>query len=447
MISSRRNIIKIIIAVLAMALFRKFYSPGSSGKVSSHHPGSNQPDPAYAGSAPDGYSHIYYAQGKSPELNMQILLASMGGIEKFIGADDIVIVKPNAQWWNQGTTNTNALKAFIGAIVHQPGFRGEVIVAENHQYDEPNSRGWTTELRNGDFNLNELIGYFKEQGVLNVTKYHWRPVKPLSRKSGLNLKDFSRIVEGPWQGDGYVYDPKLIYTSPLGRRCMLTYPIFTSSFSGKVIDFKNGVWENGAYSGQPVKFINFTGINHHGSYCGVTASVKNYMGVVDMSCGSPRGNEGFFNVHHLGVRDLPRSYTRIIPRHIQGKLEPFWEKNYTHSYFHHTGGCLGAFMRMVRMADLNIIAVHWAGYGSRTDTSLSGYPEAIVASTDPVALDYWAAREILLPLTNSRRDGIKFARLNDPDYLAGPFRKFLQACHEEKIGNLDSGKIRVHHSS
>ena len=101
----------------------------------------------------------------------------MGGIESIISKDDIVILKPNAQWWNQGMTNTDAMKAFIEEILRIPGFQGEIIVAENHHFLHwlygANIRGWTTNARNGSFNLNELVNFFRNKGYKNVTKYHW----------------------------------------------------------------------------------------------------------------------------------------------------------------------------------------------------------------------------------------------------------------------------------
>jgi len=396
------------------------------------------------GTDSEGFSHILCSRNNTPEKNMYAVLEMLGGIERLIGPDDIVLLKPNSQWWNQGMTNTNAMKAFIEAVLNRHSFRGEVIIADNHQYNEPNSRGWTTDYRNGDFNYNELVTYFNYRGYKNVTKYNWRPVNPQIGIKEFNPANFSKRIEGPWQGDGYVYDENLVYKSPLGRRCLLTYPIFTSAYSGTVIDFKNGVWRDDSYSGQPVKFINFSAINHHSSYAGVTGSVKNYMGIVDMSCGYPRGGPiGFYNAHHVGLRELPELYKKYVPWRIQKRLIALLRNLYKDRYFCHTGGCLGSFMRQVRMADINLITAHWIGYGSRTDPELSGYPKALIASTDPVALDYWVAREILLPLTEQNRNGHTFTRYNDPQIDDGPSKRFLLACHNEGIGNILAEKIKV----
>ena len=82
----------------------------------------------------DRFSYIYHAQNGTPEQNTAKVLEMMGGIERFIGKDDIVILKPNAQWWNQGMTNTNAMKAFIALVLAIPGCKGEIIIADNNQF-------------------------------------------------------------------------------------------------------------------------------------------------------------------------------------------------------------------------------------------------------------------------------------------------------------------------
>ena len=153
---------------------------------------------------------IFCSKEQSPEINMNEVLNMLGGIDHVIDSEDIVVIKVNAQWWSQGTTNTDLLQSFIEHVLARNNFIGEVIIVDNHQYDEPNSRGWTTERRNGKFNLNELVLFFQEEGFRNVTKYHWTPVTPLRRENVGKIGN-SKITEGPWHGDGYVYDEKLFY--------------------------------------------------------------------------------------------------------------------------------------------------------------------------------------------------------------------------------------------
>jgi hypothetical protein len=78
-------------------------------------------------------SKVYRAINGRPSENLSKVMDFMGGIERMIGTDDIVIIKPNVQWWNQGVPNLSALKVFVDLILnaHNDGFNGEVVVAEN----------------------------------------------------------------------------------------------------------------------------------------------------------------------------------------------------------------------------------------------------------------------------------------------------------------------------
>ena len=390
----------------------------------------------------DGLSYVYQSQGGSPKENMRQLIDAMGGIETIIGKEDIVIIKPNAQWWNQGMTNTDLMKSFIDSILSINGFAGEVIIAENHQYREPNSRGWITEKRNGRFNYNELIAHFNNRGHRNVTKYHWQcagdnPV-PLQGDACCGNR-----VSGPSQGDGYVWREDIVYTAPNGRECLMTYPIFTSSYSGFTIDLKNGAWKEGHYvKSKKVKFINFSALNHHGAYAGVTASIKNLMGVVDMTCGfQGREPEGTYNTHFIGISDLIKTKRKKLIWRIW-TINGFRDRaeHWAHRNFHFAGGALGTFMREIKMPDLNIISAEWVGWGSRTDTTKSTRTKTVLASKDPVALDYVSARDVLLEATPATEK--YYRKLNDPT-IEGPFYRFLLECNKQGIGNLNENRIKI----
>ncbi len=380
----------------------------------------------------DGCSYVYTAKGSTPENNMRRVMQLMGGIESVIGKRDIVILKPNAQWDKQGMTNTDAMKEFIEMVLDIPDFEGEIIIAENHQYKELNGRGWITKNRNGRFNYNELIEYFNDNGYNNVTKYHWHCAgqnpEPLEGDDCCGKRVWS-----PEDGDGYVWREDIYYVAPNGRKCLMTYPIFTSEYSGVTIDLKNGAWENGKYlTDKPVKLINFSVLNHHSSYAGVTASVKNLMGIVDMTCGfqGPEPKDTY-NVHFIGVS----KYIRYAQK-MHWRLTLLAMRN-----FFYAGGALGTFMKKIRMPDLNIITAEWVGWGSRWDTAKSCYPKTVLASRDPVALDYIAAKEVLLKGTPIEEVALR--QLNDPSDISGPFYKFLFECYKEGIGNVNESKINT----
>lgn len=107
------------------------------------------------------------------------------------------------------------------------------------------------------------------------------------------------------------------------------------------------------------------------------------------------------------------------------------------------GGCVGFFIKNVRIADINIVAAEWAGYGSRTDTNHREQTRAIIASTDPVALDYIGARDVLMPATLKNAKESSWVVHNNPEIEHSSFRQFLQSCHEIGIGNLGSNNINV----
>jgi len=389
----------------------------------------------------DGYSHVYHAKNGSPEKNLTKVIEMMGGIDSLISPQDIVVIKPNAQWWNQGMTNTDTLKAFIESVLSIPDFSGEIILAENHHFPEDNSRGWTTEERNGKFNYNELIDYFQKNGFPNVTKYHWHDGGPSA--PGLHGgAEGAGVVNGPWEGDGYVWCHDMAYKSTSGHKTLMSYPVFTSSYSGTIIDLKHGAWKDGKYIDTPVKMINFSSLNHHGTWAGATAAIKNYLGIVDMTCGY-RGTqpEGFMNFHYIGVQ--PSRVSKI-----HWKLEIIRRKLGFGYISHFDGGAVGYFMRNIRFADLNIISAEWAGWGSRVDTSLRTSTKSVLASKDPVALDYYAFKNVLLPVTPKEARSINlnysFYDCNDPDRKDSRLRWYLKECHEQGIGNFTQDKVKVH---
>ena len=373
---------------------------------------------------------IYESKNGSSKANISTILSLMNGIESIIEPDDIIVIKPNGQWWNQGMTNTDDLSGLIEAIINMGRFRGEIIIAENHHFPTDDSRAWTTEEKNGSFNLNELVQYWNEKGHPNISKYHWHDGGP-SRQPSWGGAENGGVVDGPWQGDGYVWCKDLEYIAPNGRKTLMNYPIFTSAHSGKTIDFKNGLWENGQYINSPIKFINFSGLNYH-DQTGVTGAIKNYLGITDMTCGR-RGLEpiGYDNFHHVGFSRLPKWYKLI-------KYACGWK-----DWGNYIGGAVGRFMKTIRKADINFISATWIGWGDRIDPSRGVRANTILASQDPVALDYYAAKYVLLPHGRRLDHSGHYTQFHDPDNQQKPFYTFLKSCEAEGAGMMDEGKFEV----
>lgn len=400
-----------------------------------------------APTATPGHSEVFIAKGGTPEENMRKMISAMGGIRTLVAQDDIVIIKPNGQWWNQGMTNTDSIGTFIEEVLRSGNFIGDILVCENHHFLPDDSRGWTTDRPNGRWNLNQLVSHFRSRGYLRVAKVHWRDAGPNPRPQQGNAGGGVRVRDGARQGNGYVWDESLHYVSPQGRKCMMTYPVFDSPCSNARIDLKSGAFDR--VTGKPlrIRFINFSGINHHGSYSGVTASIKNLMGVVDMTCGYP-GIEpkGYWCTHYIGAES---SLYKVAERSREvlyrvGVSAPSVHRPITtlgRFDFRYTGGALGYWIGQVRRPDMNFIAAEWVGWGGRTDSSKSARPKALLASMDPVALDYIAARDILLESTQQQTKDSYFIRLNNPDLE--PFRGFLEECRKECGGNIRQEHIDI----
>jgi hypothetical protein len=143
----------------------------------------------------------------------------------------------------------------------------------------------------------------------------------------------------------------------------VSYPCFTTAGDRRV-ELREGIWQGTGHS-HNLKLINVPVLKHHdtgGSE--ITASLKHLYGVVSMA----DGQSSF--------------------RHYSG-----------------LGETCGKVMVSVRTPVLNVIDAIWVSH-----SSLTGYPVSttfrsneILASQDPVALDYWAAKYILYPINNNSR--------------------------------------------
>ena len=364
---------------------------------------------------------LYRAVNGKPAANLAKVIEMMGGIEKLIGADDVVVIKPNVQWWNQGAPNLAALKHFVDLIMERPGeFRGEVVVAENcHRGASPwQHAGWIRAFeRNSDLtqihNMNDLADQLKRKYGNEFSTCHW-----------IDVDAGGKRVYGPSEVNGYVYCDGSggvpLITCDNGakgddfRATIMTYPIFTTD-KGTVIDFKNGIWKRGSYTGQPLRFINLAALNHHSTYSGATSTIKNYLGVTDLSGGPDPSNGGSLTKNYYNFHSFPFNKWASGPQ--PGML----------------GAEIGAFLKAIRKADLNITTAEWIGLSSRIDPPVA-HTRAVLACTDPVALDYHATKYLLYP--NSK------LTIHNPDH-EGPLRQYLVKCAEADAGIFDERHVKV----
>jgi len=370
------------------------------------------------------HTMIYRSLNGAPESNISKIVELMGGIEKLFGRDDVIVIKPNLQWWNQGAPNLAALKTFIDLIMERPGgFNGEVIVADNcHRGSNPGKSSnsawahrfeWNSDIPNVK-NVNDLSHLLKKQYGDRYSACYWIDV------------DFgNKRIYKPSEGEGYVYCdgtngvPLIEFDNNVKgenhRTTIMTYPVFSSD-KGTVIDFKNGIWEKDAYTEQPLRYVNFAALNYHSTYCGMTSAVKNYLGVCDLSGGPDPHNGGCLTKKYYNFHSFPFN---------------MWEQGPEPGML---GAEIGVFLNTIRRADLNITTAEWIGLASRTEPPIA-HTRAVLASADPVALDYHAAKYVLYP-----NSGIS---IYNPDDKNSPAREYLMKCAEHGGGIFDEQLVGV----
>ncbi len=264
-----------------------------------------------------------------------------------IAPDDVVLIKVNAQWKYRGCTNSDLVRGIVQRILDHPdGFEGEVVIVENGQ--GRGSLACDTSKAYGDTAVHANAND-ERQSFLYLVESTFRDPRVSAR-----LLDPIRSVF--LSADDHVQD---------GYRKMglVSYPCFTTT-GGRRVELREGIWNGAAYT-QNLKLINVPVLKHHdknGSE--ITASLKHFYGLVSMA----DGNSPY------------RHYSQL-------------------------GSTTGTMIAKVRTPTLNIIDATWVSF-----RSIKGYPaettfraDQILASQDPVALDYWAAKNILYPIDNDER--------------------------------------------
>ncbi|MFW9982481.1 MAG: DUF362 domain-containing protein, partial [Candidatus Thorarchaeota archaeon] len=288
-----------------------------------------------------------------------------------IGADDVVLIKINAQWDERGGTNTDLIGSIINAIVNHPdGFSGEIVIADNGQ-------------GLGNLNYLDANSYYRNQSTTELAN-SFAPEWNVSTILWDNLR--GSTVEDYDQGDftdGYVRSSEWNDEMQL----FASYPKFRSPATGVYISFKQGVWRNDTgFDSNGLKILNMPVLKSH-DLLGVTACVKHYMGV-------PQGH-------------FVESIAPSVP----------------HEHYSVRRGGMGTLMAETRAPVLNILDMIWVNANPIESSYYRGpwsfYHRAsatdiIGASTDPVALDYWSAKHVLIP-TAQYLNHTSYSSLN-PDY-------------------------------
>ncbi|EMR74189.1 hypothetical protein MCGE09_00062, partial [Thaumarchaeota archaeon SCGC AB-539-E09] len=269
------------------------------------------------------------------------------GPDGLFSRDDVIIIKVNCQWNMRGGTNTDLLKSMIETITDHPdGFTGEIVVADNGQdqhgaFNLGGSLDWdSNNAEDITQSVQDVVDMFSS---FQVSTYLWDDITntPVAEYDQGDLND------------GYVVST---YNDPeTGIR--VSYPKFRTYY-GTYISFKMGVWDSqNGYDSEKLKVINVPVLKTHSNY-GVTACVKHYMGVPS---------------------------DKLVNGNAHDKVDE---------------GGMGTLMAETRIPTLNVLDAIWINAhprgGPGTSYSEASRVNVTMVSVDPVALDYWAAKHVLM---------------------------------------------------
>ena len=324
----------------------------------------NCPMPTGAGNYHKGLDNLLNLMSENGlKLHQTDKDAYLGGKDGLIDKEDVVLIKVNAQWKYKGCTNSDVIRGLIQRILEHPdGFDGEIVLFENGQ-------------GGGSMDCNSVWGgRYPDDGV------------------HANAEDerysFSYLVDEVFSDERvskYLLDPiretfissDEHSTDGYRKLTNVSYPCFTTA-KGNRVELKEGIWNGTGYD-EHLKLINVPVLKHHGG-CGITGALKHIYGELSMADG--KGGE--------------RHYARL-------------------------GQHCGEMITLVRTPVINILdciwvtQINWAGYPPEHTTHLN----QLLASVDPVALDYWAAKYLLYPIDNNKE--------HHPDKFAVLREHFIQA--------------------
>lgn len=299
---------------------------------------------------------------------------SLAGSDGLIAPNDVVLLKVNSQWAERGMTSTDLVRGLIQRLVEHPaGFGGEIIVVENGQTQDYLSSPDQNNDESPDHSqsVQSIVDRFNSD---RISVFNWRLV-------GRTVVDEFETGD---DRDGYV----------LAGNYPINYPKFTT-VRGTRISLRRGIWDGTTYDDSRLKLINLPVLKAH-VFMGATGAVKNYAGVMSRFVGEYEPGDDW---------DYHANFYRP------------WKGN--------PAGLLGVLMAM-RFPTLTIMDATYVNPHTNWAAGFDQTPRvgALLASTDPVALDYYASKTILLPMKRAAKaDQIIWS---DPD-ASSVFRRYLIA--------------------
>jgi uncharacterized protein (DUF362 family) len=323
--------------------------PPPSGSVVFHVSG--VPDQPFTGAANHhaGVDALLRLMGRSGlKWHRSAAVGETSGPSGLIAAGDVVLLKVNAQWKYRGCTNSDVVRGLVQCILEHPdGFAGEVVIVENGQ-GRGSLRCDTASAYGGDASVHANAND-ESHSFLCLVEEIFRD----SRVSAMLLDPIRTTFIDV---DDHV-------TNGYRRIENVSYPCLNTA-GGRRVELLEGLWTGSRHEGS-LKLLNVPVLKHHdtgGSE--ITGAVKHFYGLVSMSDG------------HSGERHY-------------GAL----------------GETCGRMIAAVRPPVLNVMDAIWVSHGA-----LGGFPASathrtnqLLASQDPVALDYWSAKSVLYPVDSNPR--------------------------------------------
>jgi hypothetical protein len=377
---------------------------------------------ASVGRAASALTRVYKVKNGDHLTNTAKLWDMLDGPAKYIGATDIVVIKANAQWPNQGYTHTGCIKGIIDKILAIPNFSGEVLICDNIQskvaaqntgFDASSANrvnNWST------YNWNELAAAYQASGKPVATKQWangpWRSITlPLPYYSAWN----------PANGEGW--SRYFFQYAPNGLNTYVSYPVFQSPLTpGRMIDLKNGVWENGSYTGRKVKVIVMPTLNNHSyaggneDYAGVTSAVKSFFGVTEIQSGDDASWNGYYSLHS-------GTFTQAG---TAGSVVAQW-----------AGDQVGFYLNTFFTPVLYVTSAMYSGWFNRTATNGAAATNTVLACENPVTLDYISCRDVISKV------GSPLPTWLDPSTENNNTWRQLLGCNGRGIGTLTPSQMEV----
>lgn len=339
-------------------------------------------------------NRVYVAKNGGYQQNTDKIWDMLGGPESYFGANDVIVIKGNGQWPNQGYTHTGCIKVVIDRILAMPGFSGEVLICDNVQeYGYPENTGFDVPV---------------ERRVHNWPDHNWDTLAAEYQTNGhpvaaVRWQTSPDTITGPQDGEGWMRT----FWSFHGEDTYYSYPVFQSPISGNLIDMKFGVWSGSGYTGQQVRTIVMPTLNNHGymssDYAGVTSAIKSFIGATEIHDGQGATFQGHSNWHRTSFGRRRADYC--------GELTAMY-----------TQQCYAPV--------LYITPAIWSGHESRTGGAIE--TDTVLACTNPATLDFVACRDVISP----------YAPYLDPTQ-SNNTQLQIQGCINAGLGSIDPGEMSI----